>query len=221
MNLVYSTLDIEFGVRMVPIASFYLGATATTPASSTFNRPVSMSQASLPRSPTSPPPDHTSKASPSSYRASMPASSRVPETPSSNASAFINQPLSGKESHSSRQFEAPLEEREENPGLQTAKLEDISRAEKRKSRTGIMNKEFKFPVTSPTQETPLSPEENENSNNTLENQRSSQGNKHSQKPSALEVHAPPPIEKEPSFSNLSLAESTDDDVGPTVEVPLN
>jgi len=211
---------------MVPIASFYLGAAATTPVSSTFNRPVSMSQASLPRPPSSPPPNHTSKTSPSSYRASMPASSRMTETPPS--SAFINQPTSGKDFRGSRQFETPLEEGEDDPGLQTPKLEDTSntsKAERRQSRVGVMNKEFKFPVTSPTQTTPLAPEEDENlgkeKRDTLQNRRHSQGNEHTRKPSVLEVPAPPPIEKELSFSNLSLAESTDDDVGPTVEVPLN
>lgn len=208
---------------MVPIASFYLGAAATTPVSSTFNRPVSMSQASLPRSPSSPPPNHTSKATPSSYRASMPASSRMTGTPPSATSAFINQPSSGGDFRSSRQFEPPLEEGEDDPGLQTPKLEDTSntsKAERRQSRIGVMNKEFKFPVTSPA------PEEDENfgkekRDTPSQNRRNPQGNEHTRKPSSLEVPAPPPIEKEPSFSNLSLAESTDDDVGPTVEVPLN
>lgn len=39
-------------------------------------------------------------------------------------------------------------------------------------------------------------------------------------PSSIEVPPPPPVEKERSFSNISL-ESGEDDVGDTVDIPLN
>ncbi|KII94568.1 hypothetical protein PLICRDRAFT_47604 [Plicaturopsis crispa FD-325 SS-3] len=66
--------------RMVPIASYYLGANPAAPTSaSPYNRPQSMSQASLVRSPTSPPNATSNHAS---HRASMPAPARTnPSSP--------------------------------------------------------------------------------------------------------------------------------------------
>jgi hypothetical protein len=199
---------------MIPIANFYLGA--STPSSSTFNRPVSMSQASLPRSPASPP-SNQSKQGPVSYRASMPVPSRIPDTPPSHASAFIGQPSSAK---GSRTLEAPGEELEDDPALQTARLEN---AEKRKSRSGSINKEFRFPPLSRAIASTDSEENGEKAkkDSAEAQEHTSHGKLHGRKPSAIEVPAPPPVEKEPSFSSLSLAESTDDDVGPTVEISLN
>src|SRR6266545_4072978 len=148
--------DLIVAFRMVPIAHFYLGASSPA-TSSSFNRPVSMSQASLPRSPSSPAiqtNQASNKASPlsSSYRASMPAPSRIPDTPPSNASAFINQPINS----AARQgrFEQPRVEEElehthaGDSDIQTARLENTTtvtlntNAEKRKSRTGSINREF-------------------------------------------------------------------------------
>ncbi|KAG6835115.1 hypothetical protein H0H93_004704, partial [Arthromyces matolae] len=62
--------------KMMPIASFYLGATPiNTPNTSNFNRPQSMSQANLSRgggAPTTSPPPAGSHSTLSSHRASMP-----------------------------------------------------------------------------------------------------------------------------------------------------
>lgn len=200
---------------MVPIANFYLGA--STPLSSTFNRPVSMSQASLSRSPVTPSPNQSNRQIPSSYRASMPVPSRIPDTPPSHASAFIGQLSSAKVSDNSRTLDAPGEELEKDPELHTATLEN---GEKRRSRSGSINKDFRFPPLSPPQvaaSVPV-PEEGEAAK---KDAAEAQPASHGRKPSAIEVPAPPPIEKEPNFSNLSLAESADDDVGPTVEISLN
>ncbi len=123
----------------MPIAPYYLGANSATPATSTFNRPQSMSQASLPNSPASPPPNQASR-----VRASMPPPSRAPPS-----SAFVNQPSSA----SVRPSEPTVEEHDENdPDTYNVSLERTTStpaAEKRKSRNGSMNKEFKFPPSSP------------------------------------------------------------------------
>jgi len=200
-------------LRMIPIANFYLGV--STPSSAGFNRPVSMSQASLPRSPVSPPPNQSNKQVPSSYRASMPVPSRIPDTPPSHASAFIGQPSSARGPNSSRTLDTPGEELEHDPELQTAKLE------KRKSRTGSINMDFRFPqLSTPEAAASMSAPEDKGEapkKDTAETQHTTQ---HARKPSAIEVPAPPPVEKEASFSTVSLAESTDDEVGPTVEIDL-
>jgi len=193
---------------MIPIANFYLGV--STPSSGGFNRPVSMSQASLPRSPVSPPPNQSNKQVPSSYRASMPVPSRIPDTPPSHASAFIGQPSSARGPNNSRTLATPGEELEQDPELQTAKLE------KRKSRTGSINMDFRFPQTAASMSAPEEQGEAPKKD-TAETQRTIQ---HVRKPSAIEVPAPPPVEKEANFSTVSLAESTDDEVGPTVEIDL-
>ena len=104
---------------------------------------------------------------------------------------------------------------EHDPEVQTAKLEN------RKSRTGSINVDFRFPqLSTPQAAAPTSdPEEKGEAakKDSAEGQHSSQ---HGRRPSAIEVPAPPPVEKEPNFSTVSLAESTDDEVGPTVEIDL-
>ncbi|KAF9553268.1 hypothetical protein CPC08DRAFT_754320 [Agrocybe pediades] len=234
--------------RMVPIASFYLGATSTTPATSTFNRPQSMSQASLPFSPASPPPNN--RANPASYRSSMPPPSRSEASPGP-ASAFVNQPPSESKS---RQFEPTLEEREEDPDTETVRLErttssgsatSSTKQENRKSRMGSMNREFKFPPATPSATTvatpqggaaaaqstregdaeearpsttpsPPPPSEEKPAATKNENRQSAIIN-----PANIEVPAPPPMEKEISMSRISLDDSAEDDVGDTVDIPLN
>ncbi|KAF9498915.1 hypothetical protein BDN71DRAFT_1442896 [Pleurotus eryngii] len=111
--------------KMVPIASFYLGANTGAPAHSpAFTRPQSMSQASLSRTPSSPPPNRQS--TPTSQRASMP--------PPARSDSIVNQA-------SSSRFEATPEEAGEVEDLQSSSPD----AGKRKSRAGTMNKDFKFP----------------------------------------------------------------------------
>ena len=151
----------------------------------------------------------------------MPVPSRIPDTPPSHASAFIGQPSSAKEP---RTLDAPGEELENDPELHTARLEKSSNAEKRKSRAGSIDEDFRFPpLSAPASSGSKQDEEaTKDKDNVVEvQQQVSNTGLHGRKPSAIEVPAPPPVEKEPSFSSVSLAESTDDDVGPTVEISLN
>ena len=89
-----------------------------------------------------------------------------------------------------------------------------------------MNKEFKFPPASPV--TPSSVLAASASKSTSPPDVHPQGAlNETQKPTApitpsnIEVPAPPPMEKETSLSRVSLNDSVDDDVGDTVDIPLN
>ena len=89
-----------------------------------------------------------------------------------------------------------------------------------------MKKEFKFPPASPV--TPSSVLAASASKSTSPPDVHSQGAlNETQKPAApitpanIEVPAPPPMEKETSLSRVSLNDSVDDDVGDTVDIPLN
>jgi len=247
---------------MVPIGSFYLGASSTTPSSAAFGRPQSMSQASLPFSPTSPPANHSARGTPTSYRASMPAPARGGSSPAvspNNTSSFINQPSSAGRPPQSR-FEPTSEEGEhgDDPGLQRVQLERSATAgsatsveSKRKSR-GVINPEFKFPPSSPTTSSVPSAApghgvahasdnnaagvqsnlQKRNSSPTVIDDQSSlkrewkSDDEASRGPavvtsSSIEVPAPPLMEKERMSSQASLDDSADDDVGDTVDIPLN
>ena len=243
---------------MVPIGSFYLGASSTTPSSAAFGRPQSMSQASLPFPPTSPPSNNSAGGSPASYRASMPAPARGNSTPgiSPNAtSAFINQPSSAGR-HTQLRFEPTLDEGNEDPGLQRVQLERAKTAgsvttmeSSRKSR-GVINPGFKFPPSPPTSSTsntaatapaPDTPQVNSagiepdlqrrDSPPTVIVDQSNLKGKQKQvdedmrpavvTPSSIEVPAPPLVEKERTATRASLDDSADDDVGDTVDIPLN
>ncbi|KAF9034110.1 hypothetical protein BJ165DRAFT_1514066 [Panaeolus papilionaceus] len=236
--------------RMVPIAQYYLGA-STPSTAAFGGRPQSMSQANLPHSPASPPPGSNSATASRSVRASMPPPSRVPGTPPTGnlASAFINQPNSANEpntagtaaSHRSRQYET-LEEQDEDPEVQTAALRgatppngQTSAADKRKSTPGVMNKEFKFPpdrspVTSPApgaSATSTAESQSGGSNSSRSKPRTNNTNSVDEgkpaviTPTSIEVPAPPPMEKEKNMSRVSLDDSGEDDVGDTVDIPLN
>jgi len=247
---------------MIPIASFYLGANSVTPATSGFNRPQSMSQASLPHSPTSPPPNSGNRANPASYRSSMPPPSRAPAPGTPPASSFVNQPSSANE-FKPRQFEPTPEEADEDPNTHTVRLERAAtspttdaassaptpqnvqnmKAENRKSRNGSMNKEFKFPPTSPVSPNPAptaaagavplssSLDDAEplkksppvpSRMDSLDSNGEAPGRRGSViTPSNIEVPAPPPVEKEKSMSKVSIDDSGEDDVGDTVDIPLN
>lgn len=95
---------------------------------------------------------------------------------------------------------------------------------------GSMNKAFKFPPTPGPGESiavsnkpsPPSPPESEAVNG--EQEEESHGGKRRSaviNPSNIEVPAPPPMEKEKTMSQVSLADSAEDDVGDTVEISLN
>ena len=239
---------------MVPIGSFYLGASSTTPSSASFGRPQSMSQASLPFSPTSPPSNQSARGTPASYRASMPAPARGNSSPAVSpnvTSAFVNQPSSAGRPPQSR-FESTVEEGEhsDDPDLQKVQLERSGTAgsvtsvdAKRKSR-GVINPEFKFPPSPPTAPAPAPGVTHAGNNNGTEIQSDLQkknspptviedqsilkrkqdeaGRKPSVvSPSSIEVPAPPLVEKERTMSRVSLDDSADDDVGDTVDIPLN
>ncbi|KAF7343242.1 Chitin biosynthesis protein CHS5 [Mycena venus] len=200
--------------KLVSIAAYNLGATPPTPALTT--RPHSMSQASIPRSPTSP-----AAGGPGS-RQSMPPLARrdpgAPSPPAAQASSFVNAapssatpPLEptpeegrGSTSKDDGETEEDAEERE-------ARRRSVM--EKRMSRTGTMNREFKFPtpVSSPVvSDTPNIPSIHRVVT-----------------PSNIEVPPPPPVEKEvglgvsPPRSAGGRSDEGEEEVGETVDIPLN
>ena len=237
---------------MVPIGSFYLGASSTTPSSAAFGRPQSMSQASLPF-PTSPPSNNSAGGSPASYRASMPAPARggsIPGISPNATSAFINQPSSAGRPPQSR-FEPTLEEGSDDPGLQQVQLErgataveNVTSVDSKGKSRGIINPGFKFPPSSPSTSPPgpgaslaspvaIQPDLQRRGSppTVIEDQSSLKGewkqdDESSRRPavvtpSNIEVPAPPPMEKERTTSRASLDDVGYDDVGDTVDIPLN
>ncbi|PPQ80759.1 hypothetical protein CVT24_011300 [Panaeolus cyanescens] len=237
--------------RMVPIAQYYLGASTPSTAAFGSSRPQSMSQANLPYSPASPPPGQNTTASRSVRSSMPPPSRAPGTPPTGNlASAFINQPNSAQEPNTassaasrSRQYET-LEEQDEDPEVHTAALAgapqpgngQTSAADKRRSTPGVMNREFKFPpdrspVTSPAP----GPESQSGNSNSSGSQSSAARSKPRTNntnsvddgkpavitPTSIEVPAPPPMEKEKNMSRVSLDDSGEDDVGDTVDIPLN
>ena len=110
------------------------------------------------------------------------------------------------------------------------------KVENRKSRNGSMNKEFKFPPASPvssnapaehTPSTVVPPSALDDAEPLKKSPPVSEKNEASSRrasmitPSNIEVPAPPPVEKERSTSTVSLEDSVEDDVGDTVDIPLN
>jgi chitin biosynthesis protein CHS5 len=195
--------------RMVPIASFYLGA-ASPAVSATFNRPQSMSQASLARSPS---PRQNKMPS---NRASMPVSPRSPPrgsggatSPSAVASPFVNQETSFKTPRFEPTHEAvESSEHEDNEAEEV----DVEAPPARSlSRSGEMNPHFRFPSPTPQITSPSS---------LPEGSRDNSDGAALVTPSTIEVPAPPPVEKEKSSSSVSLEEG-EDEVGDTVEISLN
>ncbi|KAJ7914823.1 hypothetical protein B0H13DRAFT_2001259 [Mycena leptocephala] len=181
--------------RLVSIAAYNLGATPPTPASA---RPQSMSQASLPRSPTSPA---------AGSRQSMPplARNNAPSPPAPQASSFVNQPPASATPPLEPTPEADDSDTEE---VKLERVVDRTVMEKRMSRTGTMNREFKFPtpVSSPTvADTPNMPSIHRVVT-----------------PSNIEVPPPPPVEKELGVSPPRSARSDEgeEELGETVDIPL-
>ncbi|KAF9441012.1 hypothetical protein P691DRAFT_739912 [Macrolepiota fuliginosa MF-IS2] len=206
--------------RMVPIAAYYLGAPNTPQASAGFNRPQSMSQASLHQSPTA-----SSTKVHSSNRASMPAPSRA-----SASSPPQNAPHAGS-SHAVR-FEPPQEADEtnedENQQQQQTPRQQQTQARTASSpppptspdthrRSGSMKRNFKFPPSSPP-----STDTDSGSPKVSEDAQKNKGHIKAQEsvisPSSIEVPPPPPVEKERSNNTIDEGE---DEVGDTVEVDLN
>ncbi|KAJ7209270.1 hypothetical protein GGX14DRAFT_453400 [Mycena pura] len=190
--------------KLVPIAAYNLGATPPAPAS---GRSQSMSQASLPRSPTSP-------SSGAGVRQSMPPLPRAgaPTPPPPQASAFVNQPAAGTGTPPPGRIDAAAaadagsDSDAEEVGLERAASTSV--AEKRASRPGTMNPDFKFPtpVSSPT---------------IGDAPRSSM--QRVVTPSNIEVPPPPPMEKERDTSppESDHGDEGDEELGDTVDIPLN
>lgn len=210
--------------RMVPIASFYLGAaSAAPPTSAGFNRPQSMSQA--PGTPASPPPNNQA----SKVRASMPPPARGSGTPPNNSSSpFVNQ------RQAPRGVEAAVPEHDEDMDIVQGQMERATvssatsaiKAEHRKSRNGSMNREFKFPPTSPGSPLGDAPQKSVSPQTPVvhvSEHLTEEEVRHPGviTPSSIEVPPPPPMDKEKSLSKASLDDSVDDDVGDTVDIPLN
>jgi hypothetical protein len=175
---------------MMPIAAYYLGTNPTSPTTATSNRPQSMSQISVSKSPESPP-DSATRAS---NRASMPAPSRIP---TGNPSSFVNQ---ATDKAGVKHFEPTVEESGE---------ETQETASEESKRIGQMNKNFKFPPDAePTSST--------NDSATAKGQDDELTTVGMVVPSSIEVHPPPPVEKEGG-----AVEDREEDVGPTEEISLN
>jgi len=198
--------------KMMPIASFYLGANPSTPINSaSFARPQSMSQANLPQAPTKSPSPTTKNTN----RASMPAPSRVPSSPPQ--SAFINQPSSNSEAKAkTRGFEPTPEELDTEADVAQTVKRATSAEGKRKSRSGTMNRDFKFPSTS-SASPPAIPDLPSSTVNMGEDDAGlmSVG---VVAPSSVEVPPPPPVEKE---KMSHVIEEGEEDVGETEEIALN
>ncbi|KXN89004.1 Chitin biosynthesis protein CHS5 [Leucoagaricus sp. SymC.cos] len=194
--------------KMVPIAAYYLGAPNTPQLSSGFNRPQSMSQASLPQSPNS------SSTKQHVNRASMPP-------PSRNAASSPPRQTSSNPPPTVR-FEAPQEADETAAEEEThqrsppvaASSPPANSSMDAHRRSSSMKRDFKFPSSSPPEsDSPKLPDsEAQKSKGHVKAQESVIS------PSSIEVPPPPPVEKERSTSTVDDGE---DEVGDTVEVPLN
>jgi hypothetical protein len=200
--------------KMMPIASFYLGANPSTSINSaSFTRPQSLSQANLPHASA----NATTPTTKTANRASMPAPSRVASS-SPPQSAFINQPSSNSEVKiKSERFDPTPEELETNAEEVPRNVKRATSAEgKQKSRTGTMDRNFKFPPTSspspPAVPDLLSPKANVGEDDTG---LTSVG---VVAPSSVEVPPPPPVEKE---RMSQVIEEGEEDVGETEEIALN
>ncbi|GAV99624.1 chitin biosynthesis protein [Lentinula edodes] len=216
--------------RMVAIGVYYLGA---EPSASTHSfRPQSMSQAS----------HSTSSLAARTNRASLPAPARksptspnMPATPETH-SAFVNQPntlgspIPEEEASSNAESTSPPSRESSASSSQDDSGTSTPTATKRKSRSGTMNRDFRFPPSNATPEAaevvparksppPALPVHQQG----LTDDEGEQTAKMIT-PSAIEVPPPPPVEKERSTGSLGSHQSNDegdDEVGDTVEVDLN
>ncbi|EPQ58837.1 hypothetical protein GLOTRDRAFT_102972 [Gloeophyllum trabeum ATCC 11539] len=207
--------------KMVPIAGYYLGVNPGTPMhSAPFTRPQSMSQVSLPHSPTRPTPG--SPAQKAANRASMPAPAR--------SSSQQSIPTESQVRAGSATFEPTPEEQGEGEegdiGDSAQRKEEgrTSKSAKRRTRNGTMDKAFKFPpepepghaepAASPIPESPSPPR--------VESQpapsQQAEEPAHVIAPSSVEVPPPPPVEKERA---PAAHDEGEEDVGETEEISLN
>lgn len=181
----------------------------------------------------------------------MPAPARGSSSPgvSPNAtSAFINQPsTAGRPRFESTLEEGGDDPGLQQVQLEKATTAGgvTGVGSKRKSK-GVINPEFKFPPSSPTSPVSNSLTEPGHTNaagtqsdlqrkssppTVIEDQSSLKGEQKQDDeasrrvavatPSSIEVPAPPLVEKEREASRASLDDLADDDVGDTVDIPLN
>ncbi|KAH7922568.1 hypothetical protein BV22DRAFT_1106543 [Leucogyrophana mollusca] len=198
--------------RMVPIAGFYLGVTPPNP--SPYQRPQSMSQASLPQSASA----HKNAAS----RMSMPAPQRTTS----------NTPPLATKSSTSQTFEPTPEE--DNDQEENGRTEAIRPAvsEMRHKSSGTMDRNFKFPPSSSASPPPPVPsisvapvqQPAPPAGPALAIKRESEGESDLTPvgmvaPSSVEVPPPPPIEKENRGRSVAEEEG-EEEVGETVEIDL-
>lgn len=207
---------------MIPIAAYYLGATPSAPMTApAFTRPQSMSQVSLPRSPTSPAPNAGRSAA---NRSSMPPASRPTQSPP--GPSIPRGQLSNSEQASrptNNLGPTPEESHEDTEEVDLQRRESNSSTESRhKAKAGSMNRDFKFPSPAiPNQEfkqptVPGSPPGSAKESPTTATQNK-QVAPTVIAPSSIEVPPPPPIEKEHS---ITTSDEGDDDLGDTVDIPL-
>lgn len=209
---------------MVPIGAYYLGS-PTPQVSASFNRPQSMSQASLHQSSTS---SLQKTPTPASNRASMPLPSR-----NNN-----NSPPAASSSPVTR-FDAPREA-DEDQGPSTSSPPPRGASNDSHHRSGSMKPNFKFPSppdsasSMPNEGGKLQDGRQSESGQEVERDEGEEDELHKQElikdkghvkaqesvisPLSIEVPPPPPVEKERSNSSTVDEE---DEVGDTVEVDLN
>jgi chitin biosynthesis protein CHS5 len=201
---------------MVPISSYYLGATPAAPMNAPpFTRPQSMSQVSL-ASPTR----TNTTGSPgvpkgAGNRASMPPMARNGSTagPMSPTSAETQARSLEVQKEESEDDAAPPPRKESLPLGPPEEEEDDLTARPRK---GTMNKEFRFPPSKSS--TPVPPLPGLAAVGSTERAEAEDTSKPRViAPSSIEVPPPPPIEKERSSA---ASEEDDVDVGATEEIPL-
>ncbi|KAJ3568467.1 hypothetical protein NP233_g5701 [Leucocoprinus birnbaumii] len=207
--------------KMVPIAAYYLGAPNTPQVSAGFNRPQSMSQASLPQSPTSTSQKHATAAN----RASMPGPSRKaansPPVGSSGSTVRFEVPQesdeAGTESHESQQ-------RQQQPRSAPATTSSPSSSPQQSKssldahrRSSSMKRDWKFPTATPPPENGETAPENGSESPKVKTHVKAQESVIS--PSSIEVPPPPPVEKERSLGGA--VDDGEDEVGDTVDIPLN
>ncbi|KAJ7216180.1 hypothetical protein B0H12DRAFT_1154283 [Mycena haematopus] len=182
--------------KLVSIAAYNLGATPPTHA---VARAQSMSQASIPRSPTSP-------SAGAGSRQSMPPPARTAASPPQAAtSTFVNQPAASATPPLEPTPEDTKGEAADSDDTESVRLERSTVMEKRMSRTGTMNREFKFP-------TPVSSPTVANTPPSIHRVVT---------PSNIEVPPPPPVEKELGVSPSRSARSDEEEeLGETVDIPL-
>jgi chitin biosynthesis protein CHS5 len=180
-----------------------------------------MSQANLQHTPTN---TANPAARSAANRASLPTPLRVTST-SPPHSALVNQPSANSEPRArSGGFEPTPEEFDGDAQDADATLKGATSAEKearRKSRPGTMDRNFKFPTTSPPPPPPAVPDlPSSNKRSTDEDGEDDAGltSVGVVAPSSVEVPPPPPVEKERVGQAI---EEGEEDVGETEEIALN